>query len=107
MQSINPSLHDMLTEHLRRCSDCADAAIHARPVANLGGRSPMCTVYQLIIEQWAQTEAKVNHISPPIPWSPDQGKGITEEELREYENWKTQQESLNKDGAHGTGLRDC
>ena len=94
------SLHDMLTEHLRLCSDCALATIHARPVANLAGRgtSPMCAVYQEIIYEWAKMEAEVNHISPPIPASAEMHiNGFREEEDRELAEWRARQETLNKE----------
>lgn len=59
--SENASLHDVLTAHVKLCSQCKEVARRDRP-RGLGMVSNFCSDYQELIKAWAMTEGKVNNI---------------------------------------------
>lgn len=56
----SPSLHDVLSAHIKTCSACQDA-MQTRP-RGIGMRSNLCSDYQALIQAWADTEGRVNNV---------------------------------------------
>ncbi len=56
-----PLLNDVLEKHLNGCPICLDN-LGRKPVPNMGGSQTVCSERLSIIQQWADTEGRVNNI---------------------------------------------
>lgn len=56
-----PPLSDVLAKHLAGCRQCQDN-LQAKPIPNMGGSPIVCSERLRLIQQWADTEGKLNNI---------------------------------------------
>jgi hypothetical protein len=60
--SENPPLHELLKKHLENCSKCQHSLLSRKTPIGFGSMSQLCSDYQSILSDWADTEGSVNNI---------------------------------------------